>query len=108
MSSAAVALTILGMGIITYLIRVSLFLASDRITLPPRLLQALRYVPASVLSAIIFPEMFMPDGVLDISFDNVRLLAGILAALVAWRTRSALLTVAAGMLALWLLTWLLD
>jgi len=39
--------------------------------------------------------------VLDLSLGNFRLLAGLVGALVAWRTRNVLLTLAAGMLALW-------
>jgi len=97
------ALSILGMGLITYLIRLSLFLLPDRVVLPPWLLRALRYVPAAVLSAIIFPELFLPNGALDISLGNERLLAGLVAIVIAWRTRNVFIIVAAGMIALWLL-----
>ena len=103
MSQQLLALTILGMGIITYGIRVSFFLLPTGVTLPAWFRRALRYVPAAVLSAIIFPELFMPRGVFDLSLDNSRLLAGLLAVVIAWRTRNALLTVAGGMIALWLL-----
>ena len=64
---------------------------------------ALRLVPPAVLSAIIFPELLRPNGALDISFGNPRLLAGIIAALVAWHTKNALLTIGVGMAALWVL-----
>ena len=97
------ALSILGMGLITYLIRLSLFLLPDRVVLPPWLLRALRYVPAAVLSAIIFPELFLPNGALDISLGNERLMAGLVAIVIAWRTRNVFIIVAAGMIALWLL-----
>jgi len=71
--------------------------------LPPWLLRALRYVPAAVLSAIIAPELALPGGALDLTVGNERLVAGLLAILIAWRTRNVLLTVAIGMVALWLL-----
>jgi branched-subunit amino acid transport protein len=100
------AMTIVGMGLITYAIRLSLFLLPEGITLPPRLLQALRYVPAAVLSAIIFPEMFIDEGSLNISLGNVRLIAGLAAGLVAWRTRNVILTVIVGMGLLWILQFL--
>ena len=103
MSTLTMALSILGMGLITYLIRLSLFLLPDRVVLPPWLLRALRYVPAAVLSAIIFPELFLPNGALDISLGNERLLAGLVAIVIAWRTRNVFVIVAAGMIALWLL-----
>jgi branched-subunit amino acid transport protein len=70
---------------------------------PPLIQQALRFVPPAVLSAIIFPELLRPGGALDLSFGNVRLLAGVLAAAVAWRTKNVLLTIGVGMVALWVL-----
>ncbi len=103
MSDVALILTIIGMGVITYAIRVSLFLLPEGAHLPDRLLRALRYVPAAVLSAIIAPELLMPGGAFDLSLGNERLLAGLVAILVAWRTRNVLLTVVAGMGALWAL-----
>ena len=103
MSSATLALTILGMGLITFTIRMALFLLPAGAQLPEWLLRALRYVPAAVLSAIIAPELVMPGGALDLSLGNERLLAGLVAVLVAWRTRNVLLTVAVGMVVLWVL-----
>jgi branched-subunit amino acid transport protein len=103
MNTLALALTILGMGLITFAIRVALFLAPERLSLPVWLLRALRYVPAAVLSAIILPELLLPGGTLDLSLGNARLLAGLAAILIAWRTRNVLLTVGVGMIVLWLL-----
>ncbi len=103
MTYGQLALTILGMGLITYAIRLSLFLLPERMALPPWLLRALRYVPAAVLSAIILPELFLPGGTLDLSLGNDRLLAGLAGLLVAWRTRNVLWTVVTGMVILWLL-----
>jgi branched-subunit amino acid transport protein len=103
LNEATVALTIVGMGLITYSIRVSFFLLPERITLPARLLQALRYVPAAVLSAIIFPAMFLSEGFLDISLGNERLIAGLTAGFVAWRTRNLVITIVVGMGVLWIL-----
>ncbi len=96
-------LTIVGMGVVTYAIRLSLIMLLGRVTLPALLVRALRLVPAAVLSAIIFPELLLPHATLDVSPANARLLAGLLAAVVAWRTRSVVLTVAVGMAALWAL-----
>jgi branched-subunit amino acid transport protein len=96
-------LTMLGMGMVTYAIRLSFILLLGRVEIPARIRQALRFVPLAVLSAIIFPELLRPHGRLDLSPGNVRLLAGLLAALVAWRTKNILLTIAVGMGALWIL-----
>jgi branched-subunit amino acid transport protein len=96
-------LTVLAMGLVTYLIRLSVIGAIGHIDIPPLVQRGLRYVPPAVLSAIIFPELLRPAGVLDISPTNPRLIAGLLAIVVAWRTRNVLLTIAVGMLALWVL-----
>ncbi len=98
-------LTIVGMGVVTLAIRLFPILMLNWIDLPPLVRRALRYVPPAVLSAIILPELLRPapDGALDISLANVRLLAGVIAGLVAWRTRNVILTIAVGMAALWLL-----
>jgi branched-subunit amino acid transport protein len=63
--------------------------------------RALEYVPASVLSAITLPELIMHHGVADISLGNYRLIAGVVAIMVAWRTRQVLPTLVAGMVMLW-------
>jgi branched-subunit amino acid transport protein len=96
-------LTLLGMGLVTYAIRLGPILALERMPMPPRLRQALRFVPAAVLSAISLPELLRPGGTLDLSTGNDRLLAGILATAVAWFTRNVLLTIGLGMVALWVL-----
>ena len=40
---------------------------------------------------------------MNLSVTNIQLIAGSVAALVAWKTRSALLTIAVGMTMLWTL-----
>lgn len=96
-------LSVIGMGLITFSIRLSLILLWERVYVPPAIQQALRFVPAAVLSAIILPELLQPGGQLDISLGNARLLAGLVAMLVAWRTKNVLFTIAAGMVLFWIL-----
>ena len=91
------------MGVITYAIRLVPIWLLERTTITAGWRQALRFVPAAVLSAIILPELFMPGGVLDVSLGNGRLLAGLAAILVAWRTQNILWALAVGMGLLWLL-----
>jgi branched-subunit amino acid transport protein len=100
---SSVGLTIVGMGIVTYAIRLSMILLIGHTTVPPWLQRALRFVPPAVLSALIFPDLLLSGGTVALSPVNPRLLAGALAALVAWGSRNAILAIAAGMAALWLL-----
>ncbi|MFW6069557.1 MAG: AzlD domain-containing protein [bacterium] len=96
-------LIVIGMGLITYALRLGPLAALDHNSLPPLLRRGLEYVPPAVLSAIIFPELLRPAGYIDLSLANERLLAGLIAVLVAWRTRNVLLTIVLGAVALWLL-----
>jgi branched-subunit amino acid transport protein len=96
-------ITNVGMGVVTYAIRLSLIVLRERVEISAVVRQALDFVPPAVLSAIILPELLRPTGSLDISFGNVRLMAGLLATLVAWRTGNVLLTLGVGMAVLWFL-----
>lgn len=99
-------LTLFGMGAVTFLVRVTPFFALERIDLPPRVRQALVFVPIAVLSAIVAQEVLAPGGDYAIKLGNYRLLAALIAGAVAWRTKNVLATVASGMAALWVVTWL--
>ncbi len=99
MSTTEIWLVIAGGLIVTYLTRLSflLLIPSDRMPAPAQ--RALRYAPSSVLAAIIVPQVVLgPEGP---SAFNPRIVAALVAALVAWRTKSTWLTMALGMLALW-------
>jgi branched-subunit amino acid transport protein len=100
-------LTMLAGGLLTYATRLSFILLLGRWDVPPLLQRALRYVPPAVLMAIIFPEILMHDGGINISLSNVRLIPGLLAVAVAWRTRNAVLTILVGMVALWVLQFVI-
>jgi branched-subunit amino acid transport protein len=95
-------LTIAGMALLTYALRISFLLLHERITFPPLVRRALRYVPYAVLAALVVPAVF---GSPQDPFEprTTRLLAGLIGAAVAWRTRSVILTLALGMSALWLI-----
>ena len=101
-------LTILAAGLITYATRLSFILLFERMEIPAWLRHSLRFVPAAVLSAIFAPELVLQDGTLAITPTNPRLLAGIIAILVAWRTKNILLTLISGMAALWILQAILQ
>jgi branched-subunit amino acid transport protein len=94
-------------GLITFATRFSFIYLFGKFQVPETVRRALHYVPPAVLSAIVFPELFLRDGALDLSFSNVRLLAGLVAILVAWYSKNTLLTILVGMLALILFQWLL-
>ncbi|MDZ4158585.1 MAG: AzlD domain-containing protein [Anaerolineaceae bacterium] len=97
MDQTLILYTILGMALVTYLPRLlPLWMLNGR-TLPPLVTTWLRYVPVAVLAAMLSPALLIPDDRIQISLDNLFLLAAIPTTLVAWRTRSLFWSVITGM-----------
>jgi len=95
------------LGLLTFATRLSFIVLLERITLPRNFQRALRFVPIAVLSAIIAPELGYSNNVLAITPTNPRLLAGLVATLVAYKTKNVLWTISIGMAVFWLLQlWL--
>jgi len=90
---------LLGLG--TLAIRASFLVGSGDRQPSPYLGRVLALVPAAVLSALVTPALFLEQGQLALHWQNERLVAGLLAGLVAWRTRNISATLVAGMLVLW-------
>jgi branched-subunit amino acid transport protein len=93
-------LLIIGLGVATFLIRLSFIWLFKHWQPPTWLTKALRFVPIAVLTAIAIPELILPGGEWMVPYTNPRLIAGIVAILVAWFTRNVLATIAAGMVIL--------
>ena len=99
-------LIIFGMVAVTYSVRLSVIVLLGEAAMPPSIDHALRYVPPAALSAIIVPAVLMPEGSFDVSPGNARLLAALVAAVVAWRSKSALVAIGVGMGMLWVIQWI--
>lgn len=104
MSSPEIWLIIVGGTILTYLVRLSFTVLVPPDRLSPIFSRGLVYIPPAVLAAIVLPELLLVEGEITISFANPELVSGIMATLVAWRLKSTWVTIATGMVALWLLT----
>jgi branched-subunit amino acid transport protein len=94
-------LVIIAVGAINYASRLSFIAFFARRSMPPLLARALRYVPAAMLMALIVPMLVAP--VAGPETIDPKIPAAIVAGAVAWRTRSSLKTMIAGMASLWLL-----
>lgn len=97
MDQTQIFLTILGMALVTYLPRlVPVWLLATR-SLPEIVITWLRYVPASVLAAMLLPSLLLQNNHLAVAPGNLYLLAAIPTFLVAWKTRSMFGAVIVGM-----------
>ena len=102
-----IALLIAGMAAVTYATRLSMIAILGRWDVPPLVRRALHYVPIAAFAAIIAPELIERAGQVSFSLDNPRLIAGIVAILVAAFTRHTLLTVIVGMSVMWIAQFVL-
>lgn len=97
---AAVWTVVAVMGVGTVALRGSFLFLFERLgTVPPRVERALRFVPAAVLAALVFPAVFAPEGAVTL-LGNDRLAAAAVASAVAWYTESLLATIVAGLVAI--------
>jgi len=97
---------ILVVGALNYLSRLSFIALFARRSMPPLLERALRYVPAAMLTALVVPM------VVDVTPDGLhphlpKVAAAVLAAVVAWFKLGTLWTLGVGMIALWVLQYVL-
>lgn len=87
----------------TFALRFSFIYLFGKMEMPNWLRDALKFVPASVLAALVFPALTHPEGTLDLTLNNIHLLAGLGGAFVAWRTKNILWTIVIGMALFWIL-----
>ena len=91
-------LLIAGMAVVTFGIRYSMFAVAGRVEFPAGLVNALKYVPPAVLTAIVVPAVLMPDGEgINLSYTNAYLVGALVAGVVGWISKNLLLTIVVGM-----------
>jgi branched-subunit amino acid transport protein len=95
-----------GMLLVTYATRYTMIALLGRVSLSRPARRWLEFVPAAVFTALIVPAIVSPRGHVDLSPGNHHLWAGLICALVGWRTRHTLWTIVAGLVAFWLLRWI--
>ncbi len=88
--------TMLACGMVTFVIRLSFIAAEGRLTFPHWFRTLLPFVPVAALTALVIPELLMPQGALWLSLNNARLVAGVVAIAIAVQTRSVLWTLVGG------------
>jgi branched-subunit amino acid transport protein len=89
---------ILGMALITWLIRAAVFVLGERLVFPPLVRTALGFVPVTVLTAIIVPMAVSPHGAgAELTWRNPQLVGALAAIVVSALTRRPLVTIAVGL-----------
>ena len=92
-----IMLSILAMTAVVFLSRYIFLEPKLPLRLNSRAQHLLSFSSPAVLTAIWAPIVFLPDGKLSVSPTNPYLLAAVLAALIAWKTKNVLLTTVVSM-----------
>ncbi|WP_144921148.1 AzlD domain-containing protein [Halorubrum salsamenti] len=101
--SLGIWLAILLIGLATYGFRLSFIHLFGRIDeVPSRIKRPLRYVPPAVLAALVLPDLVTIRPSVAATLVDERLIAGVVAGAVAWRTENVTATIGVGMVTLWL------
>ena len=97
---------ILVVGALNYASRLSFIAIFARRRVPALLERAFRYVPAAMLTALVLPMVIdvTPQGLHP---HTPKVIAAVIATVVAWFKLGTLGTLGVGMAALWLLNWTL-
>jgi branched-subunit amino acid transport protein len=97
MMRSEIVFTILCMAVATYITRFSSSLLLGNTGVPRWLARLLKHVPTAMLTALIVPALLAPQGFLEISPGNHYLIAGTVAAFMAYRRQSPAVTMGSGM-----------
>ena len=85
----------------TFAIRFSIIAISSRIQISDRLREIFTYIPAAILPAFIAPAVFFHKGQSEIFYGKERFFVLLAATAISFYTRSTLLTIGFGLIALY-------
>jgi len=91
-------------GVVTFVIRLSFIAVEGKVIFPPGFRRLLTFAPVATLTALVIPDLLMPQGMLWLAWDNARLMAGLAAMVIAATTRSVLWTLVGGFVMLGVLS----
>lgn len=92
----------------TFSLRLSFLVLLEKVQEPAWFRKALQYLPPAIMGALVSSSLLVQGGELHLDIHNHRLLAGLLAGAIGWKTRSLLWTILSGLLALVALNALLG
>ena len=94
-------------GLITFFTRFSMIALLKKEMFNERVREVLSYVPSAIFPAIIFPAIFLNNaGSIQIE-DNPKILAAIIATIIAILSRNIIATIFAGLITYWFLIFII-
>jgi len=101
MTTAAAIAAIVVVALITYVSRAGLIVFLADRSIPADVTRALRYVGPAVMSALTVNLLAGGQGISGVTGQEVAAVA--VGGLVAWRTKNLILSLAAGMVTIWII-----
>ena len=92
-----ILIIIFSMAVVTFATRFGCVALFRQTEMPIWLERWLKHIPTAILTALIIPALLLPKGQLDLTWHNHYLLAGILAAIVAYKSHNIVFTIVLGM-----------
>lgn len=96
MTFAYIWISILLMALVTYIPRMLPLILLAKYTLPEWFKTWLTFVPTAIFGALVFPDVFLNQGSLDISFNNLSFWSTVFIVPIALKTKSLALTLVSG------------
>ena len=98
-----------GMMLATFIVRYPIFAFSSQIELLPQLIEALKYLPPAILTAIVVPAVLISnENRVWLNYNNAKLAGAIAAISISWQTKNLLAVIIGGMLAFLGWQWCLN
>lgn len=101
-----ILIIIIGCALVTFIPRVLPLMLFSKIELPKWAVNWLKHIPVAVMAALLAQELLLSDNQFSLVDNKLELLAALPAFLVAILTRSLLVTVIIGLLAMMVLRFI--
>ena len=107
LSNLNIYLLIIGIAIFTYIPRSLPIIYLSKKDIPNWLKDWMKFIPSGIFAALILPSILIQDGSLNVGFTNINLIASILVLIIAIKKKSLGLSIAVGVSAISILTFII-
>lgn len=99
---------IIAIAVATFALRVSFIGASRYLSISDDVKEQMKLIPAAVLAALAVPPLIYREGTFHLSPLDPFIIAGVVAAIVAWRTDNLVATMVVGFLVYFVVVFILG
>lgn len=97
-------LMLIGISLFTYLPRALPIIYLSKKKLPIWLTEWMKFIPAGIFAALIFPDIFTMNNSLSLNFTNIKLMAAIIVFIVSIKKKSLGISIFTGVSCIYILS----